>query len=825
MSVPNPSANARKFEKPVKWLLGRELLAGLKYIAAYSFMGDKFDARDWMHTKANEKAPNIDAVAIDPEAAPNIGTQSAEAVYWFDFIADTGDGMLAVYNIAQLCMRDLWLDTNAAPGSTDAVALATDEKHPGKLPRGEFLFVGGDIAYHIADVASLKQRFQTPFNWAYDDLTQTGHAVDKRPIYAIPANHDYYDALDGFNRQFRKPFGTTDGQIPLKGFKSKQEASYVALKLPFGWHLWGFDSQNGEMDLRQQDFFKNCSPQIPDKLIIVTPEPITVFGKWQSDKAEIVNTFNALNIPTNFLPNQPALPQQQCRLDLSGDIHHYERYWATPQTPNYASVVAGGGGAFLHPSHTNLNEVQQEAAYPPHFQSHQLSINSLLNPYTVFNGGFIWLAGLIVGLLGYFAAVVPDSTWSLFELIPNEGRPLSFPDQGPLAELLDRVQGDLTVAISSAASVGGSDLLYIVAYIALVLLWILCLRNLDKPDPDSLLFSIQKQLGKLSPRHQRWLMVGSILLTSLPLVVWLRDGHPQTLHPFAASALTELFTVAAIALLVLNRTYSDLLNRDAKTAGFTGLKLYPLRLFAGVLAPLYTGFGFLHYGVYPAAATTLNMLILLIAILLCAGLPALAYFVGGALLRGKKEAERLGLPYQNKWVFLLIGLWHAVLQVATPLYLTLYASYTHIALFAVVAIAATFAARRHFNTDQNGWNLFIAWFALGAVVILPALLGAPQEVTIWRMLTAAGLGLVFSCVWFGWYLAVSLAFNGHNNEAGGGARSEGYRHMIRFAVRQNSLTAYVIGIDAPHSPEEFNVDKPKFRLVDNFIISLQKENP
>lgn len=848
MSVPNPSANARKFEKPVKWLLGRELLAGLKYIAAYSFMGDKFDARDWMQAKHGEEAPNID------QFPPG-------STYWFDFIADTGDGMLAVYNIAQLCQRDLWLDTNAAPGSTDAVALAADGHHPGKLPRGEFLFVGGDIAYHIADVASLKQRFQTPFNWAYDDLTQAGHTVDKRPIYAIPANHDYYDALDGFNRQFRKPFGTTDGQIPLKGFKSKQEASYVALKLPFDWHLWGFDSQNGEMDLRQQDFFKNCSPQIPDKLIIVTPEPITVFGKWQSDKAEIVKTFNDLKLPTNFLPNQEnLLPKTQCRLDLSGDIHHYERYWATPKTPNYASVVAGGGGAFLHPSHTRLDEVEQQQIYPPRLASHRLSINSLLNPIAIFNGGFVWLAGALVGLLSYFAVAVPQSTWSLLELLDDNKRPDKTQAQGWFDPVLVRIQQVLNVDIASDAGMAAGDLGYILFYIALLIVWILCLHNFGKRDehkrltqPSSFrwIAHLQTLLDKLDWDQQRWLLVSSALLAALPLGIWIMQERTQTPHPFWSSVLVELFAVAAILLLVLNRKYSDLLNERAKAKQkdnaslndldldeneidqFTALPLYPLWIIAGLLAPLFAGYGFLHYGTYSASIITCNLLIGLVWVLILAGLPGLSYFVGGNLLRSKEEAQQYKVTYQNKNVFWLIGIWHALLQIATPVCLALYGSGWRIILFTLIALAATEIARRHFSSDKTtgndtdlpnqrhlGWQLLGAWGVLGGSVLLAAISGEQMPATQERIFAATMLGIVFSCLWFGWYLAVSLAFNGHNNEAGGGARSEGYRHMIRFAVQEKSLTGYVIGIDTPYRAEEFNAGKPKFRLVDKFTIGI-----
>jgi hypothetical protein len=65
---------------------------------------------------------------------------------------------------------------------------------------------------------------------------------------------------------------------------------------------------------------------------------------------------------------------------------------------------------------------------------------------------------------------------------------------------------------------------------------------------------------------------------------------------------------------------------------------------------------------------------------------------------------------------------------------------------------------------------------------------------------AAGLvGLVMTCVTFGWYLAVSLAFNGHNNEAGGAARIESFKGFIRINITPKALTAYVIGFDKPQS--------------------------
>jgi hypothetical protein len=61
-----------------------------------------------------------------------------------------------------------------------------------------------------------------------------------------------------------------------------------------------------------------------------------------------------------------------------------------------------------------------------------------------------------------------------------------------------------------------------------------------------------------------------------------------------------------------------------------------------------------------------------------------------------------------------------------------------------------------------------------------------------------------SCVWFGWYLAVALLFNGHNNEAGGAARLQGYKQFMRIRLRQDDLTAYVIGFDKAQPEGRFN---------------------
>jgi hypothetical protein len=45
---PPPPKKKREFEPPVAWLLGRQLIASLKWILLYTAFGTKLDARDWM---------------------------------------------------------------------------------------------------------------------------------------------------------------------------------------------------------------------------------------------------------------------------------------------------------------------------------------------------------------------------------------------------------------------------------------------------------------------------------------------------------------------------------------------------------------------------------------------------------------------------------------------------------------------------------------------------------------------------------------------------------------------------------------------------------
>lgn len=428
------------------------------------------------------------------EQAEGGGPAPERGEFWFDYISDTGDGMKATYSIAYLCTSDLWvrkplaaLQTEPFGSSRNGPAVgfvagpdaptepsdeypnadlnraadALDASAHTALRRGQFLLVGGDATYHLSDYESLHTRFQTPFTWAHADVRRDRRLLKRgrRPLFGIPGNHDYYDQLDGFRRQFHHPVREDEGlpagaerrlgspQLMLPGFFRRQTASYVSLRLPFGWLLWGLDTEVGKLDERQRKFFRSVKVKdgrsvnegaTPDRLIVATSAPTTVFGKYADrDDEKSGKAFYQLGLPRPFLDPEDReakdrdnrLAPHQCRLDLSGDIHHYARYWGRAsgddprgharrddarqhpeQKDNYASVVSGLGGAFHHPTTTYAGEICEQVLYPPVEESRQAVAGKIFNPWRILLGGGVGVIGFVLAFLICFAALVAQSS-------------------------------------------------------------------------------------------------------------------------------------------------------------------------------------------------------------------------------------------------------------------------------------------------------------------------------------------------------------------------------------------------------------------------------
>lgn len=553
----------RVFEPPVAWLLGQQLIASLKWILLYTAFGTKLDARDWMDAKVysfDQKASDEQVKSV--ETSDLTESQEISIVadqdkqpkdFWFDYISDTGDGMTATYSIAYLCLSNLWVKGDEAKkppelplrmpdnwtsegkvpelySPEDKIGLRLDhqiteikaEKRI-SLPRGQFLLVGGDTSYHMSDYASLHIRFQTPFDWAYRDLEEdlklVGKQIDvveeretganRRPLFGIPGNHDYYDMLDGFRRQFRLPIKSrpenkvysnddlSAPQLMSRGFKRIQESSYLALRLPFNWMLWGLDTEVGTIDERQRDFFLGLSPEgTPRKLIVATSAPTTVFGKIADpDDEKASKAFCQLKLRRCFLPGEKwtkvdiehwekeegrtwdqkvALSPNQTRLDLAGDVHQYARYWGpesysaqhtrydnpqaeAPRADNYASVVSGLGGAFHHPSTTYVDEIREQALYPTADVSRRAVAREIFNPIKVLRGGGVFVLGGAIALVLTFAGIAADSSRpAIHNLLPFTALNITKPERYKLTVAVADATPTPQTGNSQARAIGES---------------------------------------------------------------------------------------------------------------------------------------------------------------------------------------------------------------------------------------------------------------------------------------------------------------------------------------------------------------------------------
>ena len=365
---------APPIKKPmVGWYDPRQLMnTGIQALVS-DLIGTRFDAR------------REEALAGEKTEAPVEYSATAANDFWFDYMADTGDGWNSTFHMASLVSRP-------------SLQVAGVE-----LPRGKFLLLGGDEIYPYASKQGYADRLVAPFEAA----TPRGDEAPQWDLYAIPGNHDWYDGLVSFPRQFVQ-------QRRIGSWITRQKRSYFALKLPHRWWLWAVDTQlENDLDLPQVEYFRNTVAQMKDGdcLIVCIPEPDWLYGKMQNDPTLTNNL--------EFLLGKHVLGTKKVKayLTLSGDLHHYRRHeHATDK--NQQKIVSGGGGAFLHPTHfNNVDEVRvyddvfklrKETQFPKPSTSFWLTFKNLLFPFM--NPWFGILTGVLYLLLGLR---VPHVEWDL----------------------------------------------------------------------------------------------------------------------------------------------------------------------------------------------------------------------------------------------------------------------------------------------------------------------------------------------------------------------------------------------------------------------------
>ncbi|MBN8227779.1 metallophosphoesterase, partial [Corallococcus macrosporus] len=291
---------------------------------------------------------------------------------WLDYVSDLGDGWDSTYAVASTVMAPK-LELTDACGKTHSTE------------GGDVLVFGGDEVYPTASVEEYQARTVVPYEAALNRRRPRPH------LFAVPGNHDWYDGLVSFTRLF------CQGRHS-KGWHTRQRRSYFALKLPHGWWLLGTDMQlQSDLDLPQVRFFqkvarKKMAPT--DRIILCNAEPA-----WIKQQVTPHAGRGFLDNNIDFLERRVL--GKSVSVFLAGDLHHYRRH---QDAAGRQKIVAGGGGAFLHPTHLPKKDqspggFELKECFPPKRTSRRMTWRNLLFP--VLNPWFGAFMGVVYTLLGW----------------------------------------------------------------------------------------------------------------------------------------------------------------------------------------------------------------------------------------------------------------------------------------------------------------------------------------------------------------------------------------------------------------------------------------
>ncbi len=321
----------------------------------------------------------LDALAVPGLEASDFSVDAAgrpREELWLDYVSDLGDGWDSTYAVAQAVCR-----------GTLTLRDAQGREH--ETRGGELLVFGGDEVYPTASLEEYEARTVAPWTAALRGQRPAPH------LFAVPGNHDWYDGLVSFMRLF------CQGRTP-PAWVSHQRRSYFAAKLPHGWWLIGTDMQlESDLDEPQVRYFQAIAEQMKpeDRIILCNAEP-----EWLLAQVRPPGQRTFLDNNLEFL--QQEVFGKRVSVFLAGDLHHYRRH---ANEDGRQKIIAGGGGAFLHPTHLPRKETPlpegftQRAAFPTARESRRLTWRNLL--FVGKNPGFGVLTGILYTLLAWALAV------------------------------------------------------------------------------------------------------------------------------------------------------------------------------------------------------------------------------------------------------------------------------------------------------------------------------------------------------------------------------------------------------------------------------------
>ncbi|MFF1284687.1 metallophosphoesterase family protein [Streptomyces sp. NPDC058299] len=226
----------------------------------------------------------------------------------------------------------------------------------------EFAVIASDVVYPVGSADDYGRKFFRP----YQDYPA--------PIYAIPGNHDWYEDLGAFMRVFCAEPGPlppeprpgpltrawwrsllwhrarpADEQRLAEARRLRSAPEQQAVQPGPYWaidagpvRIVGIDTGLlGTIDAEQGAWLREMSLG-PRPKILLTGSPLYVDGEHHPCPIEGGGTVDGI----------VRDPEHHYVAAIGGDIHNYQRYPVDVDGRTVQYVVAGGGGAFMHATHT-----------------------------------------------------------------------------------------------------------------------------------------------------------------------------------------------------------------------------------------------------------------------------------------------------------------------------------------------------------------------------------------------------------------------------------------------------------------------------------------
>ncbi len=351
-----------------------------------------FDTENWAAGIWNSWAEHRtdtwrEAMSVALETAATAGRTAADA----DALAIM-DGTTAVKSEKRLLLQpagvvddqDFAFVVIGDPGEGDATQLSLKSQllEVTRRPDVRFVVISSDVIYPTGAMKDYEARFWLPFMGV------------TKPVYAIPGNHDWYDALEGFSATFLEPeaarramqarveadnhlTSTSDRHIDsLIAEASRLQREYRVpvqhQQLPYfqiqtaEFALFAVDTGVARrIDARQRQWLEDSLGQAEGKLkMVILGHPFFAGGRDQTQG------------DPEFQELRQLLRKYEVQIVMAGDTHDLEFYRESFDNPDQGQptlhFVNGGGGAYLSFGTTldwpEIPVTSDWAVYPSRFQ-------------------------------------------------------------------------------------------------------------------------------------------------------------------------------------------------------------------------------------------------------------------------------------------------------------------------------------------------------------------------------------------------------------------------------------------------------------------------